>query len=149
MASAENDTSSKPALIPLSIEPPSHRHTHGKLSFCLCLKFSRRCLTSVPSGSHYHVCLARPFQTLLTIHLRRGGCGRPGCISLFERLRTLNAPREKFPTQLHHSHIAMSCNPTIAGKASLTRLSPPICASALDSRFETELKTVGRCERSK
>jgi hypothetical protein len=30
----------------------------------------------------------------------------------------------------------MSCNPTIAGKASLTRIPPPICAPALDFRFE-------------
>jgi hypothetical protein len=37
----------------------------------------------------------------------------------------------------------MSCNPTIAGKVPPTRIPPPICASALDSRFETELETVG------
>jgi hypothetical protein len=37
----------------------------------------------------------------------------------------------------------MSCNPTIAGKASATRIPPPICASALGSQTALNLKTVG------
>jgi hypothetical protein len=37
----------------------------------------------------------------------------------------------------------MSCNPTIAGKASPTRIPPPICALALGSQLALNLKTVG------
>jgi hypothetical protein len=37
----------------------------------------------------------------------------------------------------------MSCNPTIAGKVSLTRIPPPICVPALGSQLALNMKTVG------
>jgi hypothetical protein len=37
----------------------------------------------------------------------------------------------------------MSCNPTIAWKASLMRIPPPICTSAPGSQFALKLKIVG------
>lgn len=37
----------------------------------------------------------------------------------------------------------MSCNSTIAWKASLTRIPPPICVFAPGSQFALKLKTVG------
>jgi hypothetical protein len=45
-------------------------------------------------------------------------------------------------TQLSRPHIAMSYQPSIAWKASLTRIPPPICASALGSKTALVLRAV-------
>jgi hypothetical protein len=95
----------------------------------------------VPSGSHTRVCLSPSVPNPLDPFTFGAVVAVNLCVSLFLNGAILERPAREISTQLHHSHIAMSCNPTIAGKVSPTRIPPPICASAPDSRFETELKT--------
>ena len=98
-------------------------------------KFSRRYPISEnpPSASPSN-------SALLTHHLPRDGCGWPMRISLLNR--EARCPLRNFDTEPPFSY-CYELQRSIAGKASLTRVPPPICALAAGFQFVAEPTTVG------
>ena len=66
------------------------------------------------------------------------------CASLlFEAREEIERHAGEIQTQNNRPHIAMSCQPSFAWKASLTRTPPPICTSAPGSKTALVLRAVG------
>jgi hypothetical protein len=125
--------------------PPLAVIAHGKLSFQMYFKFSRRSLIS-NLFSRYATPSARPFQPA---HLLRFLLRSPGgwCVSLLFEANETRAPRlRNFDTEPHSPYCYEGYSDNRLESVA-TRTPPPICTSTpfLKPRWS---KSRGRRERS-
>ena len=115
--------------------------TRSKLSFRACFNFRRQRLKFKIVQSLTAPLNQYPIVHLLCLPRLPGSVGRDR-ISLVRRQRGLRLARE-ISTQNRRAHIAMSFNPIITMRTSLTRTPPPICTFAPGSQTALIWRAVG------